>query len=138
MDYAALKDYILADTELAALAAAGADESIAQAINARSVPVYASTEIGNGLILATIGLIVGNALLDMINAAPDFRHVKPLLEQGRLDISSPLARGALDSLVGVVDGFTQGHADAIKALAQRQEPVFGRLLTDDDVWKARA
>lgn len=82
-----------------------------------------SMEIGNGLVLSTVGLEVGNALLDVIYNAPDFRHVKPLLEQGRLDISSPLARGALDSLVGVVAGFEQGHANALKALAEAPDPI---------------
>ncbi|MFK5283333.1 hypothetical protein ACI3PL_27545, partial [Lacticaseibacillus paracasei] len=74
---------------------------------------------------------VGNALLDALNSAPDFRYVKPLLEQGRLDISSALARAALDSIVGVVPGFEQAHADALKALAERDDSV-----TDLDVRKA--
>lgn len=81
------------------------------------------TEIGNGLVLATLNLTVGNALLDVLNSVPDFRHVKPLLEQGRLDISTPLARSALDSLVGVVEGFTQAHADALKALAEQPDVI---------------
>ena len=89
------------------------------------------TEIGNGMILSTVGLTVGNALLDVIYNAPDFRYVKPLLEQGRLDISSPLARWALDTLVSVVQDFTQEHADAIKSLAVVADPV-----TEQDVAKA--
>ncbi|NBV95814.1 MAG: hypothetical protein EBR90_03370, partial [Actinobacteria bacterium] len=52
-----------------------------------------TTEIGNGKILETIGLAAGNALLDAIYATPDFKYVVPLLEQGRLDISSDVARG---------------------------------------------
>jgi hypothetical protein len=47
-------------------------------------------EIGNGTILEALGLTAGNALLDVINNAPDFRHVKPLVEQGRLIVGSPL------------------------------------------------
>lgn len=78
-------------------------------------------EIGNGFILATIGLTSGNALLDVIYNTPDFRHVKPLLEQGRLEINSPLARGALDALVGVC--ITQAEADALKSLAEVPDPV---------------
>lgn len=57
------------------------------------------TEIGIGLILETIGLEAGNALLDAIKATPDFRHVYPLLEQGRLDLSSPLVEMALTGFV---------------------------------------
>lgn len=56
-------------------------------------------DIGVGLILNTIGLDAGNALLDAIKATASFRHVYPLLEQGRLDLSSPLVEVALDALV---------------------------------------
>lgn len=56
-------------------------------------------EIGIGLILETIGLESGNALLDAIKATPEFRHVYPMLEQGRLDLSSPLVEIALGMLV---------------------------------------
>ena len=56
-------------------------------------------DIGVGLILETIGLESGNALLDAIKATPEFRHVYPLLEQGRLDLSSPLVEIALGMLV---------------------------------------
>ncbi len=56
-------------------------------------------EIGIGMILNTIGLDAGNALLDAIQSTPGFRHVYPLLEQGRLDLSSPLVDEALGSLV---------------------------------------
>ena len=89
------------------------------------------TEVGNGLVLSTVGLTVGNVLLDVLNAAPDFRYVKPLLDQGRLDISTPIARAALDGLVGVVVGFEQQHADALKALAEVADPV-----TPQDVARA--
>jgi len=56
-------------------------------------------EIGAGGILATLGLERGNALLDAIKTTPDFRHVYPLLEQGLLDLSSPLVEIALGMLV---------------------------------------
>jgi len=98
-----------------------------------------TTEVGNGTVLATVGLTIGNALLDVLYTAPDFRYVKPLLEQGRLDISSPLARGALDSLVGVVAGFEQAHADALKALAETPDPIDEMTVrqacwSDEGVW----
>ena len=47
-------------------------------------------EIGNGTILEVLGLATGNAVLQAIDATPDFQYVKPLLEQGRLKAASPL------------------------------------------------
>lgn len=79
------------------------------------------TEIGNGTVLETIGLAAGNALLDLINSAPDFRHVKPLLEQGRLRVDSALVRGTLTSLVPAV--LTVQQAAALLALANAPDPV---------------
>lgn len=81
------------------------------------------TEVGNGLILDTVGLDIGNTLLDLFYTDTAFRYVKPLLEQGRLDISSPLARATLDRLVGILPGFEQQHADAIKALAEVPDTI---------------
>jgi hypothetical protein len=78
-------------------------------------------EIGNGTILATIGLAAGNALLDVISGAPDFRHVKPLVEQGRLTIGSPLVQATVKSLIGTV--LTQQQADALCALGFDADPV---------------
>lgn len=80
------------------------------------------TEIGVGLILATIGLASGNALLDALYATPDFRYVKPLLEQGRLQVSSPLVAAALAGMVQA-EVITQPEADALAALGQEPDPV---------------
>lgn len=97
------------------------DGAIAAALSVgRTKTVH--TEIGNGMVLATLGLASGNALLDAIYNTPDFRYVKPLLEQGRLDISTPLASGALDGLAGA-GVITQDEANAIKALAIVPDPV---------------
>lgn len=79
------------------------------------------TEIGNGTILETIGLTAGNALLDVINSAAEFRHVKPLLEQGRLRVDADLVRATLDALVPSV--LTADQAQALKALAEKPDPV---------------
>lgn len=87
------------------------------------------TEIGNGTILETIGLTAGNTLLDVLNTAPDFRYVKPLLEQGRLRVDSGLVRATLDTLVPSV--LTQAQADALKNLALVPDPV-----SSQDVAKA--
>lgn len=81
-----------------------------------------TTEIGNGLILSTIGMQAGNALLDVIGSVSDFRHVRPLLEQGRLDISTPLVAGALSSIVSS-GAITRTDADALLALADVPNPV---------------
>lgn len=56
-------------------------------------------EIGAGGILATLGLERGNVLLDAIQSTPGFRHVWPMIEQGRLDLSSQLVEAGLDMLV---------------------------------------
>jgi len=56
-------------------------------------------EIGAGGILAALGLERGNALLDAIQSTPGFRHVWPMIEQGQLDLSSPLVELGLDALV---------------------------------------
>ena len=87
------------------------------------------TEIGNGTILEAIGLTAGNALLDVLNTAPDFRYVKPLLEQGRLRVDSALVRATLDMLVPSV--LTQVQADALKNLAVKPD-----LVSAQDVARA--
>ena len=83
------------------------------------------TEIGNGTVLETLGLAVGNALLDVLYNAPDFRYVKPLLEQGRLRIDAPPARAALDGIAaaGIAAGFGAAQAEARKALADAVTPA---------------
>lgn len=79
-------------------------------------------EIGNGTILEVLGLSAGNALLDVIQAAPDFRHVKPLVEQGRLIVGSPLVAMALAGIVaqGVI---SQADADKLLAISTEPDPV---------------
>lgn len=81
-----------------------------------------SLEIGNGTVLETIGLAAGNALLDAIYNGNDYRHVRPLLEQGRLKAASPLIAGALSELVEA-NVIEQEHADALLALGTEPDPV---------------
>lgn len=79
-------------------------------------------EIGNGTILETIGLTHGNAMLDVIYNDAQFRHVKPLLEQGRLIISSPLVVQTIQSMVaaGVIPA---PAGNALLALTTEPAPV---------------
>lgn len=95
-------------------------QAIAEAVSVGRIK-RVPTEIGNGTILETIGLAAGNALLDVINQAAEFRHVKPLLEQGRLRVDSELVRATLDGLVPAV--LTAEQAQALKALAEQPDPV---------------
>ena len=79
------------------------------------------TQIGKGTILETIGLTAGNAFLDVIDTVPDFRHVRGLIAEGRLIVSSPLVVATIQSFVPTV--LTQGQANALLALASVPAPV---------------
>lgn len=79
------------------------------------------TEVGHGTILEVLGLEAGNAVLDTIYSFPDFRHVKPLLEQGRLIISNPMVMIALQSMVPAV--ISQADANKLLSLATVPDPV---------------
>ena len=87
-------------------------------------------EVGNGTILATIGIEAGNTLLDHISNDPDMRYVRPLLDQGRLKVGSPVAQGAIRSFAagGVV---STEDADKLCALGMEPDP-----LTPQDVAEA--
>ena len=78
-------------------------------------------QVGKGTILETIGLTAGNAFLDVIDTVPDFRHVKGLIAEGRLIISSPLVTSTIAAFVPSV--LTQAQADALLALAVVPAPV---------------
>ena len=82
------------------------------------------TLIGKGAVLATIGLAAGNAFLDVIDSAADFRHVKGLLDASNLVVSSPLVVGAIQAFVPQV--LTQAQADALLALTVTPDPVSER------------
>ena len=78
-------------------------------------------EIGKGAVLTAIGLDAGNLFLDMIDSVADYRHVRGLLYNGQLDISSPLVMGTIQSLVPNV--LTQVQADALLSLAVTPNPA---------------
>jgi len=87
-------------------------------------------EIGAGGIIATLGLERGNVLLDAVQSTPGFRHVWPMIEQGQLDLSSPLVEEALSSLVSA-EVITIEEKLALMNLCTR--PV---AVSEDDVKKA--
>ena len=107
--------------QITPLVAAGATQAIADILSVGRTRA-APTEVGNGTILEVLGLQVGNALLDVLlstEPASPYRHVRPLLEQGRLRLDLAPAQMALASLVGqhIASGvtFTQAHVDALVA-----------------------
>ena len=74
-------------------------------------------EIGKGRVLGTIGLEVGNKLLDTIDTDADFRHVKQLVANGWLDVGDALTRAMIDQVCTPEDGA------ALKALAEISTPI---------------
>lgn len=94
--------------------------AIANVINSGRVKPN-KVEIGNGTILEVLGLSVGNALLDIIYTDSNFRHVKHLVEQGRLTIDSPLVQGTVQSMVGTV--LTQEQANTLCSMGMDPDPI---------------
>lgn len=82
---------------------------------------YVETQIGVGTIIEVLGLATANAVLDVVYSAPDYRHVKPLLDQGRLRLDSAFVRSALQSMVPAL--LTQEQRDALVARAAVSDPV---------------
>jgi hypothetical protein len=87
-------------------------------------------EIGNGTVLEVLGIVAGNKLLDHIQSAPELRYVKPLLEQGRLMIGSPVVQAALQSFVALEDVLTQADADKLCALGVEPNPLTPQEIAD--------
>ena len=112
-----LRDEILALAP--ALLALHDTQAIAAALPPRVTTQY--TEIGKGKIISAIGLQAANAVLDVIDTHPDYRHIKQLVENGWLDIGSVLARASLDAMVPAV--ITGEQAAAVKALGEVSMPV---------------
>ncbi|MEN6537332.1 MAG: hypothetical protein ABFD60_15475 [Bryobacteraceae bacterium] len=83
---------------------------------------YVETQIGVGTIIEVLGLAAANPVLDALYASPDYRHVKPLLEQGRLRLDAVAQAGMLQPLVtsGLL---TQAQLDALIARAKEPAPV---------------
>lgn len=80
------------------------------------------TEIGAGTIIEVLGLAAANPVLDALYASPDYRHVKPLLDQGRLRLDVVAQAGMLQPLV-TGELLTQAQLDALVARAKEPAPV---------------
>ena len=80
------------------------------------------TEIGVGTIIEVLGIATANPVLDALYAAPDYRHVKPLLDQGRLRLDVVAQAGMLQPLV-TGELLTQAQLDALVARAKEPAPV---------------
>ena len=83
---------------------------------------YVETQIGVGTIIEVLGLAAANPVLDALYTSPDYRHVKPLLDQGRLRLDVVAQAGMLQPLVtgGLL---TQAQLDALIARAEEADPV---------------
>lgn len=80
------------------------------------------TEIGVGTIIEVLGLAAANPVLDALYASPDYRHIKPLLDQGRLRLDAVAQAGMLQPLV-TGELLTQAQLDALVARAKEPAPV---------------
>ena len=80
------------------------------------------TDIGVGTIIEVLGLAAANPVLDALYASPDYRHVKPLLDQGRLRLDVVAQAGMLQPLV-TGELLTQAQLDALIARAKEPAPV---------------
>lgn len=83
---------------------------------------YVETQIGAGTIIEVLGLAAANPVLDALYASPDYRHVKPLLDQGRLRLDVVAQAGMLQPLV-TGGPLTQAQLDALIARAKEAAPV---------------
>lgn len=123
----------LTDADVAAIAphlAVRNDVAIAAILSAgRTKPTV--REIGNGTVLEVLGIEVGNVLLDELSNNPVYRHVKPLLDQGRLRIDSALVQATLQGFAaGQAPILTQAQADAMCALGKIADPIHFNAVSD--------
>lgn len=112
--------------------------AIADALNATRPPRLAPTEVGKGAIIEAIGLDAANALLDVIDGSPDFRHAKQLVAQGWLRLDSSMTLSLLDGLV-VTGTLSAENAAKLRALAEVPDlvseiDVRAACWSDDGRW----
>ena len=81
------------------------------------------TSLGEGGIIAAVGnLNAGNAFLDVVNSAPDYRHIKKVISRGDFDLGEPMAQEGVQAMVAA-NVLTQAQANALCALGQEPDPV---------------
>ena len=80
------------------------------------------TDIGVGTIIEVLGLAAANPVLDALYTSLDYRHVKVLLDQGRLRLDTVAQAGMLQPLV-TGELLTQAQLDALVARAKEPAPV---------------
>ena len=96
-------------------------QAIAAALSAGRMR-WKHTEIGVGTIIEVLGLAAANPVLDALYVSPDYRHIKPLLDQGRLRLDVVAQAGMLQPLV-TGELLTQAQLDALVARAKEPAPV---------------
>lgn len=121
------------------------DRQIADAINAKTVPIVASKTIGIGSVLVALGANDGAAVLDRLEAlagtTPAVKWAMRLLERGELDIGLEVTRQQIDTLCAA-NVMSEAQRDTIKALAEVRGPYaatlgFDRVIDPGDVVAAR-
>ena len=120
-------DAIAASPELQALQTAGNHQAIADALSVGRTKTVAY-EAGKGDVIQILGFEAGNALCDAIDNNPVFRHVKHLLEAGKLRLDLSATQMALAGVVqaGVI---TAEQAGMLTGLTQVSNPVTHQEVT---------
>lgn len=127
VNLAALRSLIVADPSLKALAEAGRDADIADALNAKTIPVKTETLITKRIVLQKLGILRGTQVMAGLKAASQSQHelapvlesILWLLEHEGLDIGHPDAETFIPQIVAA-NLLTQEEAALFLALATTQ------------------
>ena len=90
---------------------------IAALLNAPKT-VLVHTEIGKGTVIDVLTLDVANPILDEIESNPRFRHVRGMLEEGKLRLDWQSVQSELGNLVAA-SIITQSQLDSLLARAEQ-------------------
>lgn len=139
MDHAALRAYIDTDPTFAPWVAGGNDQQIADAINARTVPVVGG--VGRSRFAMWCGATgLRSAIADhAANAASPLRAIALTIQDfllggvsDAIHLDDPQNQAMLGAWVSV-GALTQAQADELIGLATTQQPVFGQTISNIDV-----
>lgn len=122
-----IRDAIAADPALQAMRDAGNHQGIADALSVGRTKL-APYEAGKGDVIQVLGFESGNNLCDAIDGNLTFRHVRHLLEAGKLRLDLSVTQMAMAGVVqaGVI---TQAESDALLALARVPDPIGHEAVT---------